>query len=81
MENYAFYVIILALVVYRWFPITDNNLLLLVDSKTENVKTLSEIPGLLAAFKIETKLKTYWKEDYNSDEIKVCIISLHLSKY
>ena len=77
MENYVLSAIILALVVYKWFPVSENNLLILLDSKTDDPNKLIEIHGLIAAFKIETNLQIYWREDHTQNEMKVCIKLLH----
>ena len=71
MGNTALFVIILALIVYRWFPIKDNNLLILMESKTYDVKKLSEIHGIISAFKVDHSLDTYWTEDHTEQEKKV----------
>jgi hypothetical protein len=76
MQNYTLSAIVLALVVYKWFPISENNLLILLDSKTDNPNKLLEIRGLIAAFKIETNLQTYWREGHAENEMKVIITSL-----
>ena len=73
MQNYALSVIVFALIIYRWFPITNDNLLILVESKTEEVNFIRQISGLISAFKIETSLKTYWKEDHTENDMKVNI--------
>ena len=71
MENSTLAIVILALVLYRWFPVTENNLLILVDSRTEDVTKLRSINGLIAAFKIETSINTYWKEHLRENDEKV----------
>ena len=73
MGNTALFVIILALIVYRWFPIKDNNLLILMESKTYDVRKLSEIHGIISAFKVEHSFDTYWREDHTKQENKVRI--------
>ena len=71
MENSTLSIVILALVVYRWFPVTENNLLILVDSRTEDVTKLRSINSLISAFKIETSINTYWKEHLPENDKKV----------
>ena len=71
MENSTLSIVILALVVYRWFPVTENNLLILVDSRTEDVTKLRSINSLISAFKIETSINTYWKEHLRENDKKV----------
>ena len=71
MENSTLSIVILALVVYRWFPVTENNLLILVDSTTDDVTKLRVINSLISAFKIETSINTYWKEHLRENDKKV----------
>ena len=71
MENSTLSIVILALVVYRWFPVTENNLLILVDSRTDDVTKLRSINSLISAFKIETSINTYWKEHPRENDKKV----------
>ena len=71
MENSTLSIVILALVVYRWFPVTDNNLLILVDSRTDDVTKLRSINSLISAFKIETNINTHWKEHLRENDKKV----------
>ena len=81
MENYMLTGIVLALVVYRYFPITEDNLLVLVDSKTEDVELLREIHGLKSAFKIERNLESYWKDGITENETKVSNLMLQIGTY
>ena len=62
MGNTALLVIIIALVLYRWFPITDDRLLVLMESKTNDPNKLNEIHGLISAFKIDHSLDDYWRD-------------------
>ena len=79
MENYMLTGIVLALVVYRYFPITEDNLLVLVDSKTEDVvELLREIHGLKSAFKVERNLESYWKDGITENETKVSNLILQI---
>ena len=71
MENSTLSIVILALVVYRWFPVTENKLLILVDSRTDDVTKLRSINSLISAFKIETSINTYWKEHPRENDKKV----------
>ena len=71
MENSTLSIVILALVVYRWFPVTENNLLILVDSRTDDVTKLRSINSLISAFKIETNINTHWKEHLRENDKKV----------
>ena len=71
MENSTLSIVILALVVYRWFPVTENNLLILVDSTTDDVTKLRVINSLISAFKIEKSTNTYWKEHLRENDKKV----------
>ena len=71
MGNTALFVILLALIVYRWFPTKDDHLLILMESKTDDVGKLSEIHGIISAYKVEHSLDTYWREDHGNSEKKV----------
>ena len=75
MENYTLSAIVLALVLYKWFPINENNLLILLDSKTDDSNKLQEIRGLIAAFKVDSELINYWSPDLNENETKVIIMN------
>ena len=81
MGNTALFVIVLALIVYRWFPIKDDHLLILMESKTDDVGKLNDIHGIISAFKVEHSLDTYWREDHAKSERKVSsFIKLKLRK-
>ena len=71
MGNTALLVIIIALVLYRWFPITDDRLLILMESKTDDPSKLNEIHGLISAFKIDHSLDDYWRDIDTQNEKKV----------
>ena len=71
MGNTALLVIIIALVLYRWFPITDDRLLILMESKTDDPSKLKEIHGIISAFKIEHSLDNYWQHVHTQNEQKV----------
>ena len=71
MQNTALLVIIIALVLYRWFPIKDDRLLILMESKTDDPRKLNEVHGLISAFKIEHSLDRYWRDVHTQNEIKV----------
>ena len=71
MGNTALLMIIIALVLYRWFPITNDRLLILMESKTVDPSKLNEIHGLISAFKIEHSLDSYWQDVHTQNEQKV----------
>ena len=52
-----------------------NNLLILLDSKTDDPNKLQEIRGLIAAFKVDSELRNYWSPDFNDIETKVIIMN------
>ena len=78
MGNTALFVIMLALIVYRWFPIKNDHLLILMESKTDDVSKLSEIHGIISAYKVEHSLDTYWREDHANSEKKVSSLMILL---
>ena len=75
MSNYMVAVVVLGLATYKYFPIWEDNLLVLVNSQTVDVARLNKIQNIKAAFKVERNLDIHMGREYSGDiETRVSIV-------
>ncbi len=75
MSNYMVAVVVLGLALYKYFPVWEDNLLVLVNSQTVDVARLNKIQNIKAAFKVERNLDIHKGTDYAGDfEARVTIV-------
>ena len=55
------FVVFLAVNLYQWYPVTEHNILVLVNSNTFEVSKLAQVKNLKAAFKIDRNIDSHMK--------------------
>ena len=60
---------LIAAIVYRWYPVTEHNILVLVNSNTLDLSKLAQVKDLKAVFKIDRNIDAHMGRN-NAEEIK-----------
>ena len=60
---------LLAVIAYRWYPTTEHNILVLVNSKTFDVSEIAQVKNLKAAFRIDKNIDEHMKRG-NKEELE-----------
>ena len=66
-KNWIF-VALLAIAIYRWYPASERNILVLLNSTTYDVSRISQIKGLKAVFKIERNIDDKLGKNYHAEQ-------------
>ena len=67
------FVVLLGIAAYRWYPASEHNILVLVNSATYDPSRISQVKGLKSAFKIERNIDDTLGRDYHWEQkAKVC---------
>ena len=62
------FVILLGIAAYRWYPVSEHNILVLVNSSTYDPSRISQVKGLKAAFRIERNIDDTLGRDYHWEQ-------------
>ena len=54
---------LIATVVYRWYPVTEHNVLVLVTTNTFDLSQLAQVKNLKAAIKIDRNIDDHMKKN------------------
>ena len=60
-------VVFVAVIVYQWYPVTEHNILVLVNSNTFDVSKLAQVKNLKAVFKIDRNIDDHMKRNSPSE--------------
>ena len=72
VKNIVF-VVLFGIAVYRWYPASEHNILVLVNSATYDPSRISQIKGLKSAYRIERNIDdTLGREYHWEQKAKVC---------
>ena len=63
------FILIVAVLVYQWYPVVDHNILVLVNSSTVDISKLAQIKNLKAVFKIDQNIDDHMGRK-NENELK-----------
>ena len=66
-KNWIFGVL-LAIAIHRWYPVSEHNLLVLVNTTTYDPSRIAQIKGLKAAFKIERNIDDKLGSNYHAEQ-------------
>ena len=61
------FVVFVAVIVYQWYPVTEHNILVLVNSNTFDVSKLAQVKNLKAVFKIDRNIDDHMKRNSPSE--------------
>ena len=74
------FVVLLGIAAYRWYPASEHNILVLVNSATYDPSRISQVKGLKSAFKIERNIDDTLGRDYHWEQkAKVCNVKNFIS--
>jgi len=62
------FVVLLGIAAYRWYPASEHNILVLVNSATYDPSRISQVKGLKSAFKIERNIDDTLGRDYHWEQ-------------
>ena len=62
------FVILLGIAAYRWYPVSEHNILVLVNSSTYDPSRISQVKGLKAAFRIERNIDDTLGREYHWEQ-------------
>ena len=65
---------LIASVAYRWYPVTERNVIVLVNSNTYDLSELAQVKHLKAVFKIDRNIDEHMGESI-ADELKTKVWS------
>jgi hypothetical protein len=61
------FVVFVGVIVYQWYPVTEHNILVLVNTNTFDVSKLAQVKNLKTAFKIDTNIDDHMKKNSPSE--------------
>ena len=72
------FMIIVAILVYQWYPVVEHNILVLANSQTVDISKLAQIRNLKAVFKIDKNIDDHMhRNDEKELKVKVCVKDLN----